>query len=220
MKKQLKITLVLTILAALFSGCSYEEINGNGPVVEEERSVGAFTSLSLRLPAKLYVYNGNESSVSIQTNENVQRYIETTVINDELIIETIPNVSIRNTDVLNIYVTSDLVSSFSIDGSGLISIEDCLDAAALSFDINGSGDIKACGLTDVLSVVINGSGKFKGFDLEAGTAELNIRGSGDIEISVNDVLEADISGSGKIEYYGTPQVSQQISGSGKVRKKN
>lgn len=220
MKKQVKIYFILTMLAVLFSGCSNESVNGKGAVIEEERSVGNFNSVNLQIPAKLYVYAGAESSVIIKTNENLLKVIETTVINGKLIIETQPNVSIRNTDVLNVYITSDMVTDFSINGSGRISIEDCIDAASMNFEVNGSGDIIACGVTESLNVVVNGSGQFKGFGLQAETAELNIRGSGDIETTVSGVLEADISGSGKIEYYGSPEVHSQISGSGTIKRKN
>lgn len=220
MKKQVKIYFILTLLGVLFSGCSNESVNGKGAVIEEERSVGDFNSVSLQIPGKLYVYAGTESSVIIKTNENVLHVIETTVINGKLIIETQPNISIRNTDVLNVYITSDMVTDFSINGSGKISIEDCIEDTSMKFEVNGSGDIIACGVTEVLNVVVNGSGQFKGFSLQAETAELNIRGSGDIESTVSEVLEADISGSGKIEYYGSPEVHTQISGSGTIKRKN
>lgn len=219
MKKQFKIYLVLTVLALVVSGCSEEGINGKGPIVEEERMIDEFSSVFLRIPARMYVYNGEESSVRIRANENLMSVIETTVIDGELRIETVPDVWIRNTDALSVYITSDLVSNFSISGSGLISIEDCLDVASASFEINGSGDIYACGEAEVLKVVINGSGKFRGFDLQSELAEVEIHGSGDIETRVSETLEASISGSGKVEYYGNPQVSTQISGSGKVKKK-
>jgi len=219
MKKQFTIYLLLTALTLVMSGCSEEGINGKGPVVEEERMIDEFTSLYLQIPAKLYVYSGSESSVRIRSNQNLMSRIETTVINGELRIETIPDVWIRNTDVLNVYVTSDLVSNFSINGSGLIMIEDCLDTNSASFEINGSGDIHACGETDVLSVVVNGSGKFRGFDLQSKTAEVEIHGSGDIEMRVSETLEATISGSGNVQYVGSPQVFTHISGSGNVKKK-
>ena len=204
----------------MFSGCSEEGINGKGPVVEEERLVDDFSALYLQVPAKLYVYNGTEQSVRIRTNQNLLSRIETTVINGELVIETIPDVWIRNSDALEIYVTSDLLSSFTINGSGLIKIEDCLDVASATFEVNGSGDIYACGEAGNISVRINGSGKFSGFDLQSDAASVKITGSGDIQTSVNQTLNATISGSGNVEYKGSPQVSTQISGSGNVRKRN
>lgn len=219
MKKQITLYLTLAVLTLVMSGCSEEGINGKGPIVEDERMVDDFTSLDLQIPAKLYVYSGAESSVRIRTNQNLMSRIETTVVNGELRIETIPDVWIRKTDVLNVYVTSDLVSNFRINGSGFIMIEDCLNTNSASFEINGSGDIHACGQTDVLSVVVNGSGKFRGYDLETKTAELEIYGSGDIETRVSETLEASISGSGNVRYVGNPQVFTQISGSGNVRKK-
>lgn len=220
MKKQLKIYLVLAVLAVFVSGCSEEGINGKGPVVEENRMVDDFSSLYLQIPAKLYVYNGTEQSVRIRTNQNLLSRIETTVVNGELRIETIPDVWIRNVNVLEVYITSDQVSGFTINGSGLIKIEDCLDVDNASFEVNGSGDIYACGVTEILSVRINGSGKFSGFDLQSSVAEVQITGSGDIQTTVSQALEATISGSGNVEYKGSPQITTQITGSGNVRKRN
>ncbi|WP_420386866.1 head GIN domain-containing protein [Roseivirga sp.] len=219
MKKQLKIYVALALLVMSVTGCYEDVISGRGPVVEEEYAVNDFTSLYLQLPARLYVYEGSEPSVRIRTNQNLHSRIEAEVISGELKIKTIPNVSLRSIDVMDVYVSSSAVNEFRINGSGVIRIEDCLNANALSFHINGSGVIYACGNTGTLEVEVNGSGKFYGSDLQSEHAELTIYGSGDIETRVSESLDVHIAGSGNIAYYGNPQVTSQISGSGKIRKK-
>jgi len=44
-----------------------------------------------------------------------------------------------------------------------------------------------------------------------------VSGSGDAQVNVSDVLDAEISGSGTIVYKGDPQVNAHVSGSGSIK---
>ncbi len=63
---------------------------------------------------------------------------------------------------------------------------------------------------------ISGSGNIRSFALISNNSSVNISGSGDADVFVNQHLDADISGSGKIRYQGNATVSTSISGSGNV----
>ncbi|MEC7753259.1 MAG: head GIN domain-containing protein [Bacteroidota bacterium] len=219
MKKQLTIYLLLVVLISALSGCDEQSIAGRGPVIEMEHSVDSFQAIYLQLPARLYVRKDNEHTVRIRTNENLHDLIEVTVENQKLKLETIANTNIRRAEMLHIYISAPQVSGFFLNGAGDILVEDCLGSDELTFEINGSGDVYACGLTESLVVSINGSGQFNGFDLEAQRAELRVSGSGDIEVAVTEYLNAVISGSGDILYKGNPEVEQRISGSGTIRRR-
>ena len=85
-----------------------------------------------------------------------------------------------------------------ISGSSNISISNCFFDNVL-FDVNGSGDIRAAGLSSK-------------------TTNATIHGSGDVEIACSQHLKARIYGSGDIRYWGDPGVDAQVSGSGSITK--
>ena len=73
------------------------------------------------------------------------------------------------------------------------------------------------GTADDLDVIIRGSGDVKAFDLEVIRANVNVGGSGDVELNVTEFLEVTINGSGDVFFEGNPQVDVTINGSGDVR---
>ena len=65
-------------------------------------------------------------------------------------------------------------------------------------------------------VSIGGSGEFFGREPTATAAEVEISGSGAVDVSAVDRLDAVVSGSGDVVYWGRPAVSEDVSGSGTV----
>ena len=82
--------------------------------------------------------------------------------------------------------------------------------------ITGSGNIKLEGLGDELDIRITGSGDVAAFNLDVVRARVEITGSGNAEVSVEDELDVKISGSGDVRYKGNPSLDVNISGSGRV----
>jgi hypothetical protein len=76
--------------------------------------------------------------------------------------------------------------------------------------------ITAAGRVDRAEVVIDGSGNLAGRELTASEATIDVPGSGEVVLTVEDRLEVTISGSGDVTYYGDPQLSRDVSGSGSV----
>jgi hypothetical protein len=109
-------------------------------------------------------------------------------------------------------ITNNL--SIDISGSGHIALgAHCNDIHA---EISGSGDLEMGGITNESNFHISGSGKIHSFNLQQNTCFAKISGSGNMYVTVSDLLDATISGSGKIYYQGNPTVNTHISGSGSV----
>lgn len=107
-------------------------------------------------------------------------------------------------------------SSVSIGGDGSGDIEVVVEGTRLDATMDGSMTVNARGSVDEAVVALDGSGDFEGSDLSATAATVDISGSGFVEISVEDRLDAGVSGSGDVRYHGDPVVSQNVSGSGSV----
>ena len=108
--------------------------------------------------------------------------------------------------------------SARISGSG--KINGAIECDNYSVVISGSGKITVYGNSNNVDISIRGSGKFDGNELNTKNATVNISGSGNVNICVEDSLKAKISGSGKIIYSGQPKIDSSISGSGQIKSNN
>jgi hypothetical protein len=108
--------------------------------------------------------------------------------------------------------------SVEISGSGYCQLNAI--ATKIESQISGSGNISLSGIISNQVIEINGSGQYSAFDCLSDSADVRISGSGDTEISVNNLMDVDISGSGNVYYKGTPVFNINITGSGSVMSKN
>lgn len=234
-------SLLAGLIAFLFvvASCT-KKIVGEGPVVTETRTSGAFEGVVTSVDANVYFRQSPDQSIVLEAQQNILDEIETTVNNNVLRIRyKHPNTSIRNSDRVVIRVTGPVARYMEQDGSGSMEIEGLIDPTSAQFVVSGSGNIHAeevvvnkfegivsgsgriaidVGEANEEKLTISGSGQINIDDLRVKDAEANISGSGSMKIYVTNNLKARISGSGTVYYRGNPTISTQISGSGAVVK--
>ncbi len=103
-----------------------------------------------------------------------------------------------------------------ISGSGQINFN--IESQVVKSVISGSGYIELDGVAYSGDYRISGSGNIWARSLYLTECIADISGSGNINTSVSDYLQAEISGSGNIYYYGDPVIDSHISGSGNIIK--
>jgi hypothetical protein len=101
-----------------------------------------------------------------------------------------------------------------ISGSGLIRLE--VNADHIEATISGSGEIDLYGTVYKGDMKISGSGNIHAYELIQDICFATITGSGNIYVSVIDLLDVKITGSGSVHYKGNPDVNLHITGSGSV----
>jgi len=207
-----------------------------------KREVPSFSEVSLRIPAKLYIEQGNKQSVEIIAKSSTLEEIITEVKDRTLIIK-FPNtkyfwknfepgkieihVTVPEIDGLSMSGSGDIIAKeietrildLAISGSGDILIDE-LKAIRVSTSISGSGDItiKDGGVADDLSVSISGSGDVKAVGFEANDVVIRVSGSGNCWVTSNGSIKARVAGSGNINYKGNPNIDSSVAGSGRVKK--
>jgi hypothetical protein len=209
---------------------------------EEKRDVATFTEISLKVPAKLYLEQGEQQSIRIVGKSSVLEELITEVKGRQLTIR-FPNKNMFNRNFnpgkIEIYITVPEIGALGISGSGDIISEE-LEARILELAVSGSGNIeideldskrvKALvsgsgnitigkgGVAEELNVSISGSGNFNGKSFEAEDITVHTSGSGNCTVNSNGSLKARIAGSGNIYYDGNPSIDASVAGSGKVKK--
>ncbi len=238
-----KLNWIFLLLATVFvaGGCYFDDDDdgfldcesGEGSIVTQELNLNDFNSLELNIDAEVRLTQGNPQRVVVEGQRNIIDLLEIDVRNDNWDIEF--DRCVRRSEDLKIFITIPDIKTLQVGGSGLIfgentfvgddlilrisgsgDIDLAVDVEDIDSRISGSGKVRLEGITEDFEFKISGSGDYRTFDLESKRGEVDISGSGDAEVRVEDLLDVDISGSGDVKYKGRPILNVNISGSGRV----
>ena len=211
------------------------KIELSGKMVEERRTLGAFTKIELTGSGKLILNLDAQPGALIKADEKLLPVVMSEVRGDTLHLGPRPGallsggtivyeisaqsvVLVRTSgsgDVeINGTVTGDELTLQS-EGSGKIRAR--VDVVKLDSRIAGSGDVEVSGKAGDFSLLILGSGNVRGQELSGEKAGANIAGSGNVDLGTFKEIDVNIAGSGDLRYTGNPKLSTRVAGSGKVR---
>jgi hypothetical protein len=242
-QRQMKTLFVyagILIVSSLLTGCIIVNdddgpdycVRGNNNEVIREYSLQRIDGFQTFITGEIYVTQGNEQIIEVEGPANVLDLLEFDVRNGIWEIDTrecFDNADLRfyltleDVEYMGISGSADIISTntlitndleLDIFGSGDIDIE--VSSDDIQVDVVGSGDVFLYGSGDDLTVNIEGSGDFGTFDFTCNRADINISGSGDVEVTVLDHLDVLISGSGDVAFRGFPSVDQHITGTGRI----
>lgn len=236
MKPLLTVLLSFTLLCACRCNIGGKRINGNGNLESETRNISEVSKIKLMGSMEVFLDSG-ATAVRVEADENLIPYIITEVDGDWLEIKTRNNINYRTKNPMRVYVTAPTITHIKLSGSGdIISQRKFWSKQPIEFDIAGSGNIRLQvntprvdadiagsgnleigGETRDVEVSIAGSGNYRGLELKAENAKVNIAGSGDAYVFADVNMDAKIVGSGNIKYKGNADVKRRILGSGTVK---
>lgn len=234
MKRYLNIVLVIIFTASTLNAGWWAE-EGSGNITKKERQISNINGVKLKTVGNVYVKQGTDDYLRIDTDDNLHSYVTTKVENGVLVINT--KKAVKPTK-LNIFVTLKECEILKIDGAGNIEFVDDLKTNKLNLEIDGTGDIEIEELkAKAVDVELNGSGdiyipnvKAEKVNIElAGTGDIKfigkgkncnveIMGTGDIDMDDFEVEDftAQISGSGDITVHATKSLTAEVFGSGDI----
>ena len=207
---------------------------GNGKIVSENRSVGEFTQIQFSGAYQVIMKAGDRPHIEIETDENLQEYIEVDQHGKRVILTTTDR--IRSRERIKVYVTFTELNNIEIGGLATIESEDPIITDVLELEISGAGSVdleieaeeldlrvsgastlQLSGRVDEMSISMSGAGDLEAYDLVSNYCRIDLSGIGSAEIYVEEELEASISGVGGISYRGNPaKVRDNVSGLGKI----
>jgi len=236
-------TLCILILGLAVFSCKKKSscYQGSNNITTETRSVDNFHHVDLSTSANVYIQQGSNYHVIVETSDNLQDIVQTEVNNGLLSVSSKKDKCIHELETLNVYITAPDLSKVSISGAGSIYmpnkfvsddfivwssgsgsiIIDSLQTDELSTNISGSGEAYVS-CTDTLTNIdiwSSGSGQVDLRNAPTFSAMVNLSGQGDLFLSTKNTLSGTISGSGSIYYNSnyTPIITSNISGSGLIQ---
>jgi hypothetical protein len=208
---------LLMTLMTILTGCSRGGVPGSGVAKIETRDLPSFTAVEFNGGGKLEITIGHPQSIEITADDNLLPIISMRVTDGRLVIE--PREPIRPKIVPAVKITVADLSALTMNGAARCVLTN-LANDRMAIEINGAGDVRATGRIERLSVKMAGAGRVDAVGLYAERVDVDIDGSGDVDVYANESLDVSIAGAGDVRYAGNPQVSQSIAGVGSVIKTN
>lgn len=216
----LKFTMLVLFLGATFTSHA-KTVKGNGNVTKEERKVASFDAIKASAGINVYLFQGDEEKVVVETDENLQECLIVEV--DGNVLKCYIDCSIRNSKKMNVYVNFDDLKAIEATSGSDIYGETIIKANTLELDASSGADIKVevetislnCDVSSGADITVHGtSDSFEG-DASSGAdikarklttkkAKASSSSAGDISITVLEEINADASSGGDVNFYGNP----------------
>lgn len=231
--------LIILLASSIFTSCIGgfgERVDGNGNIKSEHRNLQNFTGVTTAGSIDVEISSGDKFEVLVEDDENLLRYIVTSVEGNNLVIKYKDDIWVNN-DHAKVYVTAPTLTKITSSGSANVTFDEGitsdkaltvgvsgsgnaeggLDAPEVTATVSGSGNIKLHGRTRDLEVRTTGSGDIDCAELKAENVKARATGSGNIHVFASMTLEANTTGSGDITYGGSPSSPKiHTTGSGSV----
>jgi len=215
--------LASLLLAVLCGGCytndhvvNNDTIIGSGTIVSETRTPGSFIGIRVTGVAKVYITQDSTEFLRIEADDNIIGRVTTSVDQGVLLVG-LAQGSYDNVTV-KVYATMKNITLIEFTGSGSCVSMGPIQSDDLTCMITGTGSITLSGTAPRQTVLIAGAGSVQNFDLVSAQCSASIMGTGNIEVTVSQQLDAVVAGVGTITYAGNPTiVHETTSGVGSVR---
>ncbi len=233
------LVVILTLFVSMHMSASNKKVKGNGNVISKNRITSNYNKIGVGGNFEVTLIAGKEGTINYDIESNLDEYLVIEVKKGMLKIHWEKGMKIRPTKTVKITIPFKRINEISLAGSGEIISKDIIttddlelnvagsgdmnidiDAQNIESNIAGSGSITVNGFAKNLEANVAGSGDFEGYGLVIiNDVEVNISGSGTVEITANGTIKSRVSGSGNVRYKGNPSTDSKISGSGNVSKK-
>lgn len=216
----LPFALVL-LLAPLAAGCSMIElvdnrVSGSGTLVEQTREVDDFQGVAVASGLRAEVSIGDETSVTVELDDNLLDEVETVVEDGVLHIRPVSgSFGVIPSNEVQARVTVPELRSATASGGARLSASG-VASEDLSAAASGGARIQLEGRADHLEANASGGARVEATALEADEVEAAASGGARVEVSAAQELDANASGGARICYVGDPTVDMNVSGGARV----
>lgn len=211
-------------------------ISGNGNVVEMERTVDKFHSISVENGIDVFLTQGDNQPLKVVADENLHDIIRTDVFNGTLVIES--DVNIRSAKKKEIYIYTPVLDKININSAGNLKAETPfnvenieidlssagdlhleLNANHIDLDISSAGNATLSGRANSMDASLSSAGDLNAFNLETNKCKVSVSSSGNAEVFANEEFILSASSAGDIRYRGEGNViKSESSSAGTIRK--
>jgi hypothetical protein len=208
-----KLTLVAVLVMAL-AACG--DVQGNGDIVEQDRSVGAFSGIFLSEGLHGDVAVGPQASVKIRGDSNLLEYIRLELRDGVLTSELGSGVGLMPSEPIVVtVVTPTLTELRALNGTRLNASG--LDTERFSLRAGGRSRVSVSGSAGRLTLATAGDSDVQAGELAVEVASIDVSGSSDVRLHVTQEVSGTASTGSNVTIQGNPPQSDiAVSGGSQV----
>ena len=221
-------TIVITVIALLFSSCKHSinfgnGIDGNGMVKTEKRTISEkFTKIESNRGLEVVVEKADVVDVEVEADSNLLQHITTVVENGTLIISA--DEDIDNAEELKVTVKMPLLEAITATSGSSIRSRNTLKGTSIKVESNSGSEIEATleyenidvettsgsnttlsGKALQLKTTTNSGSQLNAATLEANEVTSEATSGSSSEVHPLVTLNATATSGSSIEYLGTPK---------------
>ncbi len=233
----LKNTIICLAISLLtFNSCEKACKKGNEDIITQTLNLSDIRGIDLSITTDVTISQGQTQSIEVTGDSNVIEELET-VVQDGIWTISLDDQCFKDF-TLSIDITLPELDNIELSGTGDINVNDFTNQDFLNVDLSGTGNIFLNKFDSLNQIVINksgtgdmtinelisdvnileinssGTGQYFGFNLEAKDCTVLSSGTGDVELTAIDFLDATVSGTGSVFFRGFPEIISDISGTG------
>ena len=233
----MKQTLIILFSLIVLASCRYT--TGSGNLVTETRPAGNFNGISVGGGFEVEVKIGPVTSVVVEADDNIIKYIETSISGNTLKIRTedLHNYS----DVhMKVYITTASLKKVSASASAEVVVQDVLagtdrltfksssganikaevDAPEVDSDVSSGASITLSGKTKSYSAEASSGAEIRSWDLLSENTTVKVSSGSSARVHASISLNATASSGASVTYHGAATVNKSESSGASVEKKD
>lgn len=233
----MKQVLFLSVVMILLSSCHF--VNGSGNIITQTRPTTEFRRISASSGFNVELKTGPSTEMIIEADDNVMKYIETSVSGDVLKIGISGNVHFHDVhlkafitapEILGIKASSgasvivkDLLKNtgkLSFNASSAGTIISVIDAPEIEADASSGASIKISGKTRDFHASVSSGSNMKTGELLSENTTVSASSGASATVHASIKLQATASSGASVNYYGAASVQKNVSSGGSVEKKD
>ncbi|MDB5135677.1 MAG: hypothetical protein JWP37_2280 [Mucilaginibacter sp.] len=215
------ILFIAVVSVTILSSCRFGCVKGSGHQVTETRKGGDFVKIEISGGFKVNLKQDSSLSMTITADDNLMKYIKSSVDGGRLHVytkknlcgsgEIVINIGVKNLEEIKASGAVDINSdgklntkdlSLQLNGASKVNMD--LNAANVTTEGNGASEITLKGQATSHRVELAGSGKIYALDFVVGSYDIQTTGASHCEINVLKDLNVNTTGAAEIQYRGNP----------------
>jgi hypothetical protein len=231
--------ICLLLVSISISSCHFlheKRIKGDGNVIVQTRSVGAFNQVEISTALQVILVPDSATSIKVETDSNLQGYIEVYTEGAVLHIHQKSNTSISSSKPTKVYVSAPVFESLHASGACKITATDTIrfngqfdleldgaseaellvNATGIKLDMNGASVAGLKGATTDFVVNAGGSCTINAFGLSATNVDVELDGASTAEVYPSAKLIAEANGASNVLYKGNVAPAYTLNGASRI----
>jgi putative autotransporter adhesin-like protein len=210
---RMKLMLAAALAAALV-GCG--DIQGNGEIVEQELSVGAFAKVTLAEGLQGDITMGPEASVKIRGDSNLLEYIHLELKDGVLTSQVTGGLSLMPSEPIVVTAVTPTLTELKALNATHLSASN-IDTESLTVSVSGRAVMSISGTAQKLTLSATLNSQADAAELVVEQASIDVSGGSDVFLHVTQEVSGKASGGSDITVRGNPpQADIATSGGAKV----